>query len=190
MSQIKAPFTPPIVVELNRYQHGFWHPFTCGNNRHDTAHTEYANKHGGDFGALVATRNGWVCPVCGYRQDWAHSGMVEMLVPYTTIGPFDPEPMDINPVTHERKPTKNGIRPIQTYYCIYDHPADFPENFVVRQWHRYEGIADPIESEHRLAVSLDSARALVPGNSMFIDRFAEDDPYIVEVWVQREAETI
>jgi hypothetical protein len=185
MSQIKAPFSPSIVVELNRYQHSFWHPFTCGNDRHNAEHTEYANTHGGDFGALVATRNGWVCPVCGYTQDWATSGMIEMLVPYTTIGPFDIEPMDINPVTHERKPTKNGIRPIMTYYAIYEKPDDHPENFVVRQWHIYEGINDPIPGEHRLASSLEEARKLATMSTppTRIERSPVDDPKIVEVWL-------
>ena len=24
---------------------------------------------------LIATENGWLCPVCGYTQNWAHSFM-------------------------------------------------------------------------------------------------------------------
>lgn len=44
------------------------HPYTCGNNRCDAAHTEYQKKNGGDFGQLVAVEGGWVCPVCGYNQ--------------------------------------------------------------------------------------------------------------------------
>lgn len=45
-----------------------FHPLTCGNNRHDEAHRAYQAIHGGDFGQLVATVDGWKCPVCGYFQ--------------------------------------------------------------------------------------------------------------------------
>lgn len=195
LPKIYAPFTPPEVVELNRYQHSFWHPFTCGNpNRNDANHTEYAITHGGDNGTLIATRDGWVCPVdgCGYTQNWAHAPMLRILDPYEETGPFDLEPMERNPVTKQRAPTKNGVRPIQTYYCIYDHPADFPKKIVVRQWHIYEGVNGPIEDEHRLVNTIDEARTLIAatGANSKIDRFPEDDPYIVEVWVQRKAETI
>lgn len=47
---------------------GKFHPYTCGNNRHDAAHTKYQAEHGGDFGQLVAVEGGWICPVCNYTQ--------------------------------------------------------------------------------------------------------------------------
>lgn len=59
MSQIKAPWTTEQVEQLNRYQKGhYMHPYTCGGEecRQD----------------LIATADGWVCPSCEYRQDWAH----------------------------------------------------------------------------------------------------------------------
>jgi rubrerythrin len=75
----QAPFTPEQVEALNAFQNsGQFHPFTCGGNRTDEAHTKYQKEHGGDFGQLVATEEGWVCPVCGYTQNWAHSSMVEL----------------------------------------------------------------------------------------------------------------
>lgn len=190
--QLLTPFTPPQVVELNRFQNGFFHPFTCGNNRGDEAHKAYAAKHGGDWGQLIATRGGWVCPTCGYIQHWAHSNMIALNDPYPTTGPFDLEPMGENPLTHERVPTKSGVRPIRTFYAIYDHPADFPDNIVVRQWHCYEGITEPVESEHRLATSLDEARYLAANADKTkpiperIERSPIDDPYIVETWLHRE----
>jgi hypothetical protein len=56
---IKAPWTDEQVAALNRWQQaGFVHPFTC---------------YDGDD--LVATRDGWVCPHCNYKQDWAHAFM-------------------------------------------------------------------------------------------------------------------
>ena len=43
----------------------------------DDAHKAYKDEHGGDYGQLVATPNGWVCPVpgCDFTQDWAHAAM-------------------------------------------------------------------------------------------------------------------
>ena len=76
MSQIKAPFTPEQVAALNRWQtESYFHPFTCGGKRRDDAHEAYQAEHGGDFGQLVATEAGWICPVCDYTQNWAHEFM-------------------------------------------------------------------------------------------------------------------
>jgi len=44
------------------------HPATCGGDRGDDAHKEYQAIHGGDFGELVQTENGLICPVCGWKQ--------------------------------------------------------------------------------------------------------------------------
>lgn len=74
----EAPWTPETVDALNRWQtNGPFHPFTCGGDRRDDAHRAYQAQHGGDFGQLVAEPDGWRCPVCGYRQNWAHKFMVE-----------------------------------------------------------------------------------------------------------------
>lgn len=82
----KAPWTKELVIKLNQYQtgkifvgkendplgemgNGYMrvHPYTCPN-RNDGRHLD----NGVDLGCLVATENGWVCPHCDYRQDWAH----------------------------------------------------------------------------------------------------------------------
>lgn len=67
-------FTPEEIAILNEHQRtGEFHPYTCGGNRGDEAHRKYAKEHGDrDWGLLVATEEGWKCPVCGYRQNWAH----------------------------------------------------------------------------------------------------------------------
>ncbi len=47
------------------------HPMTCGNNRSDEAHKAYQERFGGDFGQLIAVKDGeirWRCPVCDYEQ--------------------------------------------------------------------------------------------------------------------------
>jgi hypothetical protein len=69
---IKAPWTPEQVDGLNRYQslRGFYHPYTCGSGRRtDAQHTD-------GEGVLKATPDGWVCPYCNYKQNWANAGMV------------------------------------------------------------------------------------------------------------------
>ena len=76
-ARLRAPFTDIEVLRLNTWQTrttgGFeGHPFTCpdrGDGRHGT--------EGGDLGVLIATTAGWVCPHCGYTQDWAHPEMAE-----------------------------------------------------------------------------------------------------------------
>lgn len=75
MSKIKAPFTTAQVDALNNFQRrlGFVHPFTCG---HD---------HPGDRD-LVATKDGWICCHCDYRQDWAHEAMLHISVEHHPFG--------------------------------------------------------------------------------------------------------
>lgn len=56
--KVYAPWEPEVVMELNTYQAvERFHPFTC--ERHSDT-------------KLFATREGWECPECGYRQSWAH----------------------------------------------------------------------------------------------------------------------
>lgn len=77
MTKLCAPWTVEQVAALNRWQNtGHVHPFTCGNDRMDAAHVTYQAGHPDqDFGQLVASIHGWFCPVCSYRQDWAHDFM-------------------------------------------------------------------------------------------------------------------
>ena len=63
---MKAPFTQEQVEALNRFQQsGHVHPYTCGSGRRTDA------DHLDGEGVLVATTEGWKCPYCDYRQDWA-----------------------------------------------------------------------------------------------------------------------
>ena len=60
-----SPFTQDQADSFNAYQKaGIFHPFTCGNN------------HPGDR-ELVAKPQGLSCPGCDYKQDWAHSWMLD-----------------------------------------------------------------------------------------------------------------
>jgi rubredoxin len=77
IDRLEAPFSEEQVAALNTYQRsGRSHPFTCAGTRMDDAHAAYKEQHGDpDWGLLVATPEGWLCPVCGYRQTWAHDFM-------------------------------------------------------------------------------------------------------------------
>lgn len=73
LKRIEAPWSQAMVDHLNAYQKvGLFHPYTCGGERMDQAHQDYAYQHEGDYGQMIATTDGWVCPVCDYRQTWAH----------------------------------------------------------------------------------------------------------------------
>lgn len=95
LEQIRAPWSPDQVDALNRYQRqGNFHPFTCGGNRADKAHRDWAMKNGDRYqGLLVATAKGWVCPVCGYTQDWAHAFMAGSAAGFLTELPEE-SPLD------------------------------------------------------------------------------------------------
>lgn len=74
--QYPVIWTDEQVASLNAYQESRRrHPFTCGGNRSDDAHRQQAEEDGADMGVLIATKRGWICPVCDYRQFWAHDFM-------------------------------------------------------------------------------------------------------------------
>ena len=75
----KNTWDQETIEKLNDYQrNGHFHPYTCGSgNRGDEAHRKYADEYKDpDWGLLVATENGWKCPVCDYTQDWYHGASV------------------------------------------------------------------------------------------------------------------
>lgn len=74
------------------------------------------------------------------------------------------------------------VTPTIWCYTIYDHPADYPDQFVVRAWLVAGGV---VIAYHPVgfADSLDDARALIPLGRERIDRSDEDDPVIVESWL-------
>ena len=63
---VRTPWPRELVDRLNEYQkNGRFHPYTCGGDRTNAAHLD-------GEGVLVATVDGWICPYCTYKQDWAH----------------------------------------------------------------------------------------------------------------------
>lgn len=78
--KVDAPWTPEEVCGLRDWQACGWvHPFTCGGgDRHDELHTSTArDRSESEPGLLIPTRAGWVCPACGYYQNWAHDFMLK-----------------------------------------------------------------------------------------------------------------
>ena len=98
MSTLKIPFGQKNVDKLNQYQiSGKFHPYTCpndGDDKHisyefksqinsDVSYQSYIDNQKSkgirypemQFNQtnLVATKNGWICPVCDYTQNWAHN---------------------------------------------------------------------------------------------------------------------
>lgn len=60
--KIYPPWDTATVDALNRWQQrGDVHPFTCNN--------------GG--AVLIASSDGWHCPLCAYRQGWAWALMAK-----------------------------------------------------------------------------------------------------------------
>lgn len=61
----QAPWDQETIDRLNaRQRDDSMHPYTCGNRK------DIAKTHADGEGVLVATKDGWICPYCDYRQDW------------------------------------------------------------------------------------------------------------------------
>lgn len=67
-------------------------------------------------------------------------------------------------------------------WTVYDHPADFPDKFVVRGWRVENGLAVALE-DVVIVDTLDEARAAIPEGLRAIPRLKDDDPVIVESWI-------
>jgi len=61
--------TDEQIQDLNDWQKNpLFHPLTCGGNRTDEKHLD-------GEGVLVATKEGWVCPYCDYKQPFTKLSM-------------------------------------------------------------------------------------------------------------------
>jgi hypothetical protein len=67
-------------------------------------------------------------------------------------------------------------------WTIYNHPTDYPDNFVARRYVIENGIITAT-SEVRLADTLDGIRQKLPMGLYCFSRQFDDDPNIVESWV-------
>ena len=87
MSKIYAPFTEDQVLKLKAWQEGNTnftatilsdylinvpgHPFTC------CSHNDCDRLNQPNEGALIPSKEGWICPCGEYKQNWCHDFMVE-----------------------------------------------------------------------------------------------------------------
>lgn len=62
-------------------------------------------------------------------------------------------------------------------WTVYDHPRDFPDEFVARLW-----INDQRTDTLVRGRTLDEVRELIPFDLTRMPRMEGDDPVIVETW--------
>jgi hypothetical protein len=79
-----------------------------------------------------------------------------------------------------RVPTSKG--PL-VLYTVYDHPKDFPDEYVIRRWDAYTYTPIDKEQPFARALTLDDIHAALPPAVYNLGRLEEDDPVIIEVWV-------
>lgn len=73
---------------------------------------------------------------------------------------------------------------VSNQYCIYDHPSDYPDYFVMRRWDIISGNLDPVpHTDYRLAKTLEEIRSWVPKGYHCLPRMRGDDPCIIETWI-------
>ena len=66
---MKAPFTDEQVARIQEWQADkYVHPLTCGNENCCMT--------------LDVTKDGLVCPLCGYTQDWVHDCIANPINPH------------------------------------------------------------------------------------------------------------
>lgn len=78
--------------------------------------------------------------------------------------------------------TKHHECILVTTYTIYDHPTDFPNDFVVRRFDNGKPTSVAFTCDSLLDAR-DLIRALTDGCAVCLARHETDDPVIVETWV-------
>lgn len=72
-----------------------------------------------------------------------------------------------------------------TFWVIYDHPKDFPTEFVGRR--QYVDSRGQVMYDNRpfaRGQTIDEVRAKVPYGCWRFERSPEDDPVIAETWME------
>lgn len=68
-------------------------------------------------------------------------------------------------------------------YTVYEHPKDFPNDFVLRRIFLLDDGSLEMEKEAVTAPSLDEIRKAIPPGRVRVLRRPDDDPVIVECWI-------
>jgi len=82
----------------------------------------------------------------------------------------------------ESGPQPEDLKTALKQYAIYEHPRDYPDGYVVRDWLVTRG-GDVLPGDSQRAESLDAARALLPPGATKVSGPDLDDPTIIEVWM-------
>jgi hypothetical protein len=69
--------------------------------------------------------------------------------------------------------------PLPPLYAIYDHPSDYPEEFVCRIWYGLE----PEQQLFARGATLEEVRQRLPLGLVNLGRHKTDDPKVLEVWI-------
>ena len=72
---------------------------------------------------------------------------------------------------------------VMSQWVIYDHPRDLSDKFVMRRWDIRANNEIQETDEMALADTLEEIRLSVPRGLYRLERFRDDDPCIVEVWL-------
>jgi hypothetical protein len=74
---------------------------------------------------------------------------------------------------------------VMSMFTIYERPLDFPDCYVVREFHILRGNPEPVPTNHlSFAGTLAGARKLVPPSAgICMARSAGDEAQIVETWL-------
>jgi hypothetical protein len=68
-------------------------------------------------------------------------------------------------------------------YTVYDHPLDYPDDFVVRRWIIGPGFYGSEPELFARGRTLEEVRSRLPGGLFCLNREPADDPAIVETWI-------
>ena len=68
-------------------------------------------------------------------------------------------------------------------WVVYDHPSDYPDDFVARKWILTKNGMLPTETALS-GPSIDLLRYMLAENGLSrMERLPEDDPVVLEVWL-------
>lgn len=67
-------------------------------------------------------------------------------------------------------------------YTVYEHPRDYPDEFVIRRCAIGPGTITPDRTLFARGPTLESVRDQLPRGLVCLRRLPDDEPQIVEVW--------
>ena len=68
-------------------------------------------------------------------------------------------------------------------YAVYKSPIDYPGKFVVRGFEIKNGQVIPEDNPSCVSDTLSEARKSIPETFVNLGRAADDDNYLLEVWI-------